>query len=754
MLYQKRMSTGLIHKTGLKVIGLSCGATLSLQVQAVQIDNGNAITGTVSNRIETLNASSPVESWSVMDRGLLQIFDGAVTQSVSVRGNARGVSDVQINNGTVNGGLELTHGRATIVNGTINNPTGRALQVSTLMNGGSPLSSSASLQDSSVSGMGIGAIVSPLGQLSLNHSSVTAVAGAGNDGEAIRLAGSALQMTNGSYARGESVGLHIIGDTSGPGSPPIDSSTEVVLDHSTLEGLSGPAIRIVDGSRADIVVQNGSNLLSGNGTLLDVRENSTVGFTVGNSVLTGDLIADGSSTLDVTLQNNAQLTGNLVNTHSVAINSSANWTMVADAELNSLSLGGGSVTLGSAGQFHTLSLGELSGTGLFNMQVNLLGGTGDLLNVEGEANGRFLLDVENTGQEPDSPEITPLQVVHTEGGDALFEVVGGSIDLGVYSYQLERQGDDWFIVGSGKTISPSTQAALGLFSVGPTVWYGELATLRSRLGEIRTSGAGGGWIRGYGSQYNVTADAGFGYKQRQRGLSLGFDVPVPVRDGQLLVGVLAGHSESDLSLSRGTAGKVGSGYIGAYGTWLRDDGYYLDGLVKVNRFRNQADVAMTNGVKAKGSYDNIAYGGSLEFGKHIVLSQDVFIEPYAQWSTVVVKGDRYTLDNGLSAQNDHTLSMLGKAGATLGRNLELADGGLLQPYLRAAVVHEFSRSGNTVKVNDAAFDNSLFGTRAELGAGVSAALSKNLQLHAHFDYMKGEHIEQPWGVNVGLRYGF
>ncbi len=126
MLYQKRMSTGLIHKTGLKVIGLSCGATLSLQVQAVQIDNGNAITGTVSNRIETLNASSPVESWSVMDRGLLQIFDGAVTQSVSVRGNASGVSDVQINNGTVNGGLELSHGRATIVNGTINNATGRA----------------------------------------------------------------------------------------------------------------------------------------------------------------------------------------------------------------------------------------------------------------------------------------------------------------------------------------------------------------------------------------------------------------------------------------------------------------------------------------------------------------------------------------------------------------------------------------------------------------------------------------------------
>ncbi|WP_054062884.1 autotransporter outer membrane beta-barrel domain-containing protein [Pseudomonas asplenii] len=739
----------------MRVIGLSCGASLSFQVHATQIDNSNGTDGTVSNRIETLNASSPVESWQVINRGVLQIFDGAVTNSVSVTGNSSGFSDVQINNGTVNGALSLSHGRATIVNGTINNANGRALQVGTIMNGGSPLSSRASLRDSSVSGMGIGAIVSPLGELTLDHSTVTAVAGAGNDGEAIRLAGSTLQMTNGSYGRGESVGLHIIGDTSGPGAPiPIDATSQVVLDNSTLEGLIGPAIRVVDGAEAEIVVQNGSSLLAGNGLLLDVRENSTVGFSVGNSVLSGDLVADDTSTLDVTLQNNAQLTGNLVNTNSVAINSGANWTLVADAEVKSLSLGGGSVTLGSADQFRTLSLGELSGTGMFNMHVNLLDNTGDLLSVNGQANGEFLLNIENTGQEPNSPEITPLHVVHTEGGDAWFDVVGGSVDLGAYSYLLERQGDDWFIVGSGKTISPSSQAALGLFSVGPTIWYGELATLRSRMGEIRTSGEGGGWIRGYGNQYNITADAGFGYKQRQKGLSLGFDLPVPVSNGQLLVGAMVGHSESDLSLSRGTAGSVDSGYIGAYGTWLMDEGYYLDAVAKLNRLRNKADVAMTNGVKAKGSYDNFAYGGSLEFGKHIKLQQDVFIEPYAQLSTVMVKGERYTLDNGLRAQNDHTQSVLGKAGATLGRNLQLADGGLLQPYLKAALVHEFSRSGNTVKINDVSFDNSLFGSRAELGAGVSAALSKNLQLHAHVDYMKGEHIEQPWGVSVGVRYGF
>ncbi|WP_224770933.1 autotransporter outer membrane beta-barrel domain-containing protein [Pseudomonas sp. FEN] len=606
-----------------------------------------------------------------------------------------------------------------------------------------------------MSGVGIGAIVAPLSDLTLNRTVVTATAGAGNDGEAIRLAGSTLHMSNASLGQGESVGLHITGDTTGPGMPaPVGSSTSVVLDHSTLEGLAGPAIRIVDAAVADIAVQNGSALLAGNGKLLDVTGASEVNFTADGSTLFGDLIADDSSTLDVTLQNGALLSGNLVNTNSVAIHSRANWTLTGDAEVKSLSLDGGSVTLGSTEQFYTLSLGELSGTGMFNMHVNLLDNTGDRLDVNGEANGNFLLNVRNTGLEPNSPEITPLHVVHTEGGDALFEVVGGSVDLGVYSYQLEKQGDDWFIVGTGKTISPSTEASLALFSVGPTIWYGELATLRGRMGEIRTSGEGGGWIRGYGNQYNVTAEAGFGYKQRQKGLSFGVDLPIPVSDGQLMVGVMAGHSRSDLNLSRGTSATVDSYSLGAYGTWLREDGYYIDGVLKLNRFDNQADVSMTNGTQAKGDYDNFAYGGSLEFGKHIKLGNDVFVEPYTQLSSVLVKGDNYQLDNGLRVDNGRTVSVLGKAGATLGRNLELPDGGLLQPYLRVAMAHEFSRNDNTVKVNDTAFDNSLFGSRGELAVGVSAALSKNLQLHADFDYMKGEHIEQPWGVNVGLRYGF
>ncbi|MBV6751817.1 autotransporter outer membrane beta-barrel domain-containing protein [Pseudomonas chlororaphis] len=727
------------------------GAVLGSPVSLAQDASNNEPQGVVDNRRETVTAESEATSWQVINGGILEIVDGGAATRVRADGST---SQVRVNGGEVTGGIHLGGARATLNDAQVRNDTGTALELSTVTSAGTTTASRATIQDSTLSGAGIGIAVAALGQLSLDNTRVFGSDFGGVGGVGIKLLGATLTMTNNSHVQGDSIGLQLDGRTAAPGGPIIPREANIVVDNSTIEGLAGPAISAVEATIANITVQNGANLLSGNGVLLDVTGASNVGFTADSSLLRGDLVADDSSTLDVTLQNGARLFGNLINTNSVAINSQANWALTGDTEVKSLSMNDGSVTLGSAEQFYTLSLGELSGTGMFNMHVNLMDNTGDKLDINGEAHGNFLLNVQNTGLEPNSPEITPLHVVHTEGGDALFDVVGGSVDLGVYSYQLEKQGDDWFIVGSGRTISPSTEASLALFNVGPTIWYGELATLRRRMGEIRTSGEGGGWIRSYGNQHNVTAEAGFGYKQRQKGLSFGADLPVPVSDGQLLVGVMAGHSRSDLSLNRGTSATVDSYSLGAYGTWLRDDGYYLDGVLKLNRFDNQADVSMSNGTKAKGGYDNFAYGASLEFGKHIKLRDDMFVEPYAQLSSVLVKGGSYQLDNGLRADNERTVSVLGKAGATLGRNLELHDGGLLQPYLRVAMAHEFSRNDNTVKVNDKAFDNSLFGTRGELGVGVSAALSKALQLHADFDYMKGEHIEQPWGVNVGLRYAF
>ncbi|WP_284403271.1 autotransporter outer membrane beta-barrel domain-containing protein [Pseudomonas syringae] len=705
----------------------------------------------VSGDVVTVGPDAAFDSYFVSNKSVLNINSGRVDKVYATH------STVNIESGVVENGLHLSDSVANLDHATVRNNSGSGISLAGIRKSEQP-GSHASIFSSSVSGLEVGIAVGLWGELHLVNTDLHGFASPRGRGQGILSSGGKVFINERSHVIGDLNGLNI---TDGSATKDSDGSlignkSYTVINDSVVEGLTGAAIRVdhrvLFDIEADIAVQNHSELLSGNGNLLEVADSSTVNFNVDNSTLNGNLVADDTSTLNVTLQNGAQLNGDIINGNTLAITSGGQWQMQGDNAVKSLSMQGGSVGFGGEG-FHTLSLNELSGSGTFGMRVDLDNGVGDLINVNGQASGQFGLRVRNTGVEVISDDMQPLKVVHTEGGDAQFSLLGGRVDLGAYSYLLEQQGNDWFVVGGDKVISPSTQSALALYSAAPAIWMSELSTLRSRMGEVRASGQAGGWMRAYGSRLNATTSDGVDYRQKQSGLSLGADAPVEVSNGRLLVGVLGGYSTSDLDLSRGTTGKVASYYAGAYGTWLSDDGYYVDGVLKLNRFRNKADVAMSDASKAKGDYSNTGVGGWVEVGRHIKLTDDYFLEPFAQLSSVVVQGQELRLDNGMEAKNARTRSVLGKVGTSLGRTVALKDGGVLQPYVRVAVAQEFSRR-NEVKANDVKFDNSLFGSRGELGAGVSVSLSERLKLHADVDYMKGQHIEQPWGANVGLRLTF
>lgn len=705
----------------------------------------------VDGVIHTVGASSGLASYSVINDGVINILPGGVADWVGVDKSTLNVQD-----GEVKGGVEIFGGQANINDASVMRSDRAALEL--IMNVKDPTTlSTAHVSGSTIKGAGYGIMVSAMGEIWLKSTQVeglgTSASLAGNGG--LKLSGGVAHVLEGSHVVGEDSGVNVINGTHG-----LVSQTNLLeINASTITAQTGSAIEVTrrsetaaDKTTADILIADNAKLEAGNGVLIDVNQESTANVKVINSTLSGDFVADDTSTLNVVLRNHGQLNGNIVNGNSVTIDSSGRWQLAADNGVNSLAMDGGSVGFTGDG-FHSLSLGKLSGSGLFDMRINLDDGTGDLLSVNGEASGRHRLRVQNTGTEAVPAEFDPLRVVHTEGGDAEFGLVGGRADLGVYSYELERQGTDWFIVGSGKEISPSTKSALALFNTAPTVWNSELTTLRSRMGEVRGQEQGGGWMRTYGSRFNAALDSGVDYRQKQQGLSFGADAPVPVGNGQLLLGLMGGYSKSDLDIGQGTSGQVDSYYMGAYGTWLSEGGYYLDGVLKLNQFHNESKVAMSDGTKANGDYSSKALGGSLEVGKHIKLGDEYFVEPFAQVSSVWIDGSSYTLDNGMQARTNQTQSVLGKVGSTVGRGFALKDGGVVKPYARVAWAHEFSRS-NDVSVNGQRFDNDLFGSRAELGAGVSVSLSERLQVHADFDYMKGEHVEQPWGANVGVRLAF
>lgn len=715
----------------------------------------------VDGVVKDIDSSTATDSYQVRNGGVLNA-QGATTSNLDVLSG----STVNMNGGVVTGSgpaaaIRLVASTLTLDSSHVTSTTSQGLVLGT--DGATSTGSQAQVSNSTITGTSAAVVVSTESTLSLLNTDL--IATDANSSGLNLLAGTA--TAQGGSITGGAQGITIRAATAGK---PNEGS--LVLDGTRVVGQSGSAIQLVSGANADIDILNGTTLTGGNGTIIDVlggstanvrvsqsnltgnlnvSDTSTGDFTFDNGSLTGDLIVAQGGTASIALNNASTFTGRMENVQDASVDGTSHWMMTGDSSVTNLSMNGGRVTMGDTDSFYTLNLETLSGSGTFVMGSNFATNETDFLNVSGQASGNYDLLISASGTDPAAG--VPLQVVHTGGGDAHFSLLGGPVDLGAFSYSLKQQGDDWFLDPETRTISPGTKTVMALAGTAPTVFYGELTTLRTRMGELRYSEGrtAGVWMRAHSNQYNVSGSStGVGYTQNQQGMSFGADVAVP--DSQWLIGALAGYSKADLNLSHGSSGTIDSYYVGGYATWLdAKTGYYVDAVLKYNRYQNDAKVGLSDGTRAKGDYDNHGIGGSVEVGRHIKLKDNYFVEPFVQVAGTVIQSADYRFNNDMEADSGATRSLLGKAGATVGKTIELDQGRILQPYLKVALAHEFANN-NEVKVNDNRFKNDLSGSRGELGAGVALSLSKDLQVHADFEYSNGKDIEMPYSMNVGVRY--
>ncbi|WP_246355529.1 autotransporter outer membrane beta-barrel domain-containing protein [Pseudomonas reactans] len=716
-----------------------------------------------------VNVTSPVnpDNFVLQRGGTLNVLAGGLTRDI----RASGGSTLNMDGGRVSStsssatAVALNQSNASIKDSVITSTVAGGLDLARNPTGST--GSEAVVSNSHIKGATYGATVTSLSHLQLlNGSTLT-----GDSQEGLRLQGGNATAV-GSTIKGATNGVWMSRDRTAP-----DASPALVLEGARVEGGSGAAILVDRLITAEIDINNGSSLIGGNGNMLELINGGNANMRVNNSALTGNIQVGAGSALDlnldgafmngdvintggsasVGLNNGSVLTGRLENVDKLAINSDAMWVMVDDQRVGDLSLAGGNVKFGDPGVFYQLDVENLSGNGTFIMTADFSTLTGDFLNVTGTSSGDHKLLIASSGADPLSDD--RLHVVHTEDGVAQFSLVGDRVDVGTYSYSLinDNEGQDWLLDPSNKVISPSTNSVLALFNAAPSVLLGEMTTLRTRMGELRFSEgqSAGLWTRAYGNKYEVGNDkTGLGYNQSQRGFTLGADAPIDGGDGQWLIGAMVGHSTSDLDLNRGSSATINSYYVGGYATWLdAESGFYFDGVLKFNRLHNESDVAMSDGKKAKGNYTQNAVTASAEVGRHITLDDGFFVEPYGQVSAAITQAQSYTLDNGLDAKGDRSSSVIGEIGTTVGRNIQLESGEVLQPYLKAAVAHEFDQS-NKVFVNDNSFNNDMSGSRLKFGAGMAMSVSQNLKLHADLEHSVGKNIKQPYGVNLGLRYDF
>ncbi|WP_279629043.1 autotransporter outer membrane beta-barrel domain-containing protein [Bordetella genomosp. 6] len=302
------------------------------------------------------------------------------------------------------------------------------------------------------------------------------------------------------------------------------------------------------------------------------------------------------------------------------------------------------------------------------------------------------------------------------------------------------------------TLSTPAAAAVGLASSSHGLWQAEMNALSKRMGELRlTPAAGGVWGRAFGRRQDVDNRVAREFRQTISGFELGADTVLPVAEGRWHIGAVAGYTNGRIKFERGGSGDDDSVHVGAYATYIEDGGFYMDGIVRVSRIRHEFKVDDAQGRRVRGRYRGNGVGASLELGKRFTWPSAWYVEPQLEVAAFHAQGADYTASNGLRIKDDGTNSMLGRLGLHVGRQFDLGDGRVVQPYMKLSWVQEFDGKG-TVRTNDIRHKVRLDGGRAELAVGVASQLGKHGSLFGSYEYAKGSRQTMPWTFHVGYRY--
>lgn len=282
-------------------------------------------------------------------------------------------------------------------------------------------------------------------------------------------------------------------------------------------------------------------------------------------------------------------------------------------------------------------------------------------------------------------------------------------------------------------------AALSAFQ-----WRHDMNDLTKRMGELRTSPEGvGSWVRLYGSEQEYGSQ---NLEARNTSIQVGSDLDV---GAGWKVGAAFSYTDGSATYDEGDADSKSYG-LGIYGTWIAQNGQFVDLIAKYSRM--STDFAL-NGMT--GDYDNNAYSVSAEVGWHLKLGEAAFIEPQAELTYGQVIGASFTTGNGVKVEQDDFDAFIGRVGVRTGFPFP-ENKGLM--YLRAYVLHDFEGESSAVAslISDRSvrsdIRDDLGGTWCEFGLGANYNLTKNAYTYVDLEKTTGGEVKENWRWNVGMRY--
>ena len=461
------------------------------------------------------------------------------------------------------------------------------------------------------------------------------------------------------------------------------------------------------------------------------------------------------------------------------------WDLVDNSEVTDLHLNNSAVSLTNTNApYATLTItGNLTGSGIFNLNTNIAENKSDKIVVKGTAEGNHKIGVTNQGANVANGKVT---LVETNGGNAAFSLTNPNnrVDLGAYQYFLTKEGNNWVLANSKNVVTPTppvapvtpskpvvtpskpavtpstpvvtpsnpvvppavlpstpllsdlANAQVSLRQAQLLLVEDDLNGIHQRLGEVKNGEKGNVWVRNVNSRQKLAAlstgeSETSGFKQNVHSLQVGADAVVT---DNLRVGGFVGRSQANVDFNGYYGdGKVRGNSVGLYAAYLADNGIYVDNIVKYSRLH-----ANSNHTE-KRHYN--AYTISSELGKRFSLVNDWTITPQAQLAWTHIS----------SQENEDSLSSVySRIGLRVAKGFALSNGWNLQPYAEVNAITSKNRSSK-IHYTNSALDVASSRGRFESAVGLNAGFA-NHRFGLEVSRADGKNFDKPYAIQAVYRY--
>ena len=395
------------------------------------------------------------------------------------------------------------------------------------------------------------------------------------------------------------------------------------------------------------------------------------------------------------------------------------------------------------------------------MEIEKLSGTGGTINIAATTNGTSLntakLKVSESSVQKLDVALTGIDADDISDADSALASAADAVSAGdsktTVTVTIKEGAVNGAITadttgGTVKSVTTTENTKLAAFNsvsaMATMAWRHDMNDLTKRMGELRDSPEGiGSWVRFYGSEQEYGRQ---NMTSKSTSVQLGSDYDI---GSGWKVGGAFTYTDGTSKYDNGSSDNKAYG-VAAYGSWLADNGAFVDLIGKYSRLSSDFELSSMDG-KSK----NNALSASVEAGWHIPFAELAFVEPQAELTYGVVLGDDFTTSNGVKIGQEDTEALIGRLGVRTGFHFPNKKGTV---YARASVLHDFKGESEFTAslVDDASvrstMKDDIGGTYYEIGVGANFNWTDNAYSYVDLEKQNGGDVKENWRWNVGFRY--